>query len=146
LPISWCADDRCDMVGNNEDRGRSRRHSTEERGWSSTSRVLGGEETRDADFLVWPQNQGRWFASGLASKPLGQGSLFEPQNQQLRFGSLGLKITAMVSWFGLKTKRAMVYRLRHKTNGRMKTAQGTHRDLVACFTWKQVRLGFPILP
>jgi hypothetical protein len=28
-------------------------------------------ETRSAGFLVEPQNQGRWFVSGLASKPLG---------------------------------------------------------------------------
>jgi hypothetical protein len=27
---------------------------------------------RSAGFLVEPQNQGRWFVSGLASKPLGQ--------------------------------------------------------------------------
>jgi hypothetical protein len=27
-------------------------------------------ETRSAGFLVDPQNQGRWFVSGLASKPL----------------------------------------------------------------------------
>jgi hypothetical protein len=38
--------------------------------------------------------------SGLASKPLGWVSRFEPQNRQLRFGDLDLKITAMVSWFG----------------------------------------------
>jgi hypothetical protein len=29
-------------------------------------------ETRSAGFLVEPQNQGRWFVSGLASKPLGR--------------------------------------------------------------------------
>jgi hypothetical protein len=27
---------------------------------------------RSASFLVEPQNQGRWFVSGLASKPLGR--------------------------------------------------------------------------
>jgi hypothetical protein len=27
------------------------------------------EETKSADLLVEPQNQGRWFVSGLASKP-----------------------------------------------------------------------------
>jgi hypothetical protein len=42
-------------------------------------------------FLVWPQNQGRRFVSGLALKPLGQDSRFGPQNWQLRFGNLGLK-------------------------------------------------------
>jgi hypothetical protein len=30
------------------------------------------KETRSVGFLVEPQNQGRWFVSGLASKPLGQ--------------------------------------------------------------------------
>jgi hypothetical protein len=29
-------------------------------------------ETRSAGFLVGPQNQGRRFVSGLASKPLGR--------------------------------------------------------------------------
>jgi hypothetical protein len=38
-------------------------------------------ETRGASFLVEPQNQGRRFVSGLASKPLGR-----------------------VSWLSLKTK------------------------------------------
>jgi hypothetical protein len=29
-------------------------------------------ETRSASFFVEPQNQGRWFVSGLTSKPLGR--------------------------------------------------------------------------
>jgi hypothetical protein len=29
-------------------------------------------KTRSACFLVEPENQGRWFISGLASKPLGR--------------------------------------------------------------------------
>jgi hypothetical protein len=37
---------------------------------------------------VWPQN--RWRRV----------SRFGPQNRQLRFGDLSLKITATVSWFG----------------------------------------------
>jgi hypothetical protein len=36
----------------------------------------------------------------LASKPVAQVSQFGPQNRQLRFGDLGLKITVTVSWFG----------------------------------------------
>jgi hypothetical protein len=32
----------CDMVGNDEDHGRSWRPSAEDRGWSSTGWVLGG--------------------------------------------------------------------------------------------------------
>jgi hypothetical protein len=48
--------------------------------------------------------------SGLASKPVAMvspglalksvvGFLVEPQNRQLQFGDLGLKIIAMVYWF-----------------------------------------------
>jgi hypothetical protein len=29
-------------------------------------------KTRSMSFLVEPQNQGRWFVSGLTSKPLGR--------------------------------------------------------------------------
>jgi hypothetical protein len=51
------------------------------------------------------------FVNGLASKPLGRFSLvspqnrwlrvsrFGPQNRQIRFGDLCLKITTVVSWF-----------------------------------------------
>jgi hypothetical protein len=38
-------------------------------------------ETRNADFLVEPQNQGRRFVSGLAFKPLGRFSLIWPENR-----------------------------------------------------------------
>jgi hypothetical protein len=62
-------------------------------------------------FLVEHENQGSRFVSGLASKPLKQFfpvwhqnrwrrvSWFGPENRQLWFGDLGLKITAAVSWF-----------------------------------------------
>jgi hypothetical protein len=46
------------------------------------------------DFLVEQQNQGGG----------GRVSQFGPQNRQLRFGDLGLKITATVSWFGLQNQ------------------------------------------
>jgi hypothetical protein len=36
----------------------------------------------------------------LSSKPVAQVSRFGPQNWQLQFSDLGLKITTMVSWFG----------------------------------------------
>jgi hypothetical protein len=62
-------------------------------------------------------------------------SRFGPQNWQLRFGDLCLKITTAVFGLGIKTKRVMVCQLRHKTDGR-RTAQGTHQDLATCFTWK----------
>jgi hypothetical protein len=42
LLVSWCADGRCNMAGSDEDHGRSRRPGAEDRGWSSTGRVLGG--------------------------------------------------------------------------------------------------------
>jgi hypothetical protein len=37
--------------------------------------------------------------SGLVSKPVARVSRFGPQNWQLRFGDLDLKITTKVSWF-----------------------------------------------
>jgi hypothetical protein len=39
------------------------------------------EEMRSVGFLVQPQNQGRRFVSGLASKPLGQFSPIWPQDR-----------------------------------------------------------------
>jgi hypothetical protein len=48
-------------------------------------------EMRCASFLVEPQNQGRRFVSGLASKPLGRFSLVWPQNRWRRFLRFGLK-------------------------------------------------------
>jgi hypothetical protein len=48
-------------------------------------------ETRSAGFLVEPQNQGRRFVSGLASKPLKRFSLVRPQNQWRGFLQFGLK-------------------------------------------------------
>jgi hypothetical protein len=48
-------------------------------------------------------------------------------------------------WFlslSLKTTQTTVYRLRHKTDERIKMVQGTSQDLAACFSWKQDGLGF----
>jgi hypothetical protein len=99
--------------------------------------------------------------AGLASKPvatvspgltskLAVGFLFEPQNQGGGgFPDLSLKIcsSGVVIWasklprrflgLGLKTKRASVCRLHHKTDGGRSTWD-THRDLTACLAWKQV--------
>jgi hypothetical protein len=70
--------------------------------------------------MVEPQNQGRRFglrttgtvfsglasksvvtvSLGLVSKPVARVYPFAPQNRQLWFGDLGLKITVTVSWFG----------------------------------------------
>jgi hypothetical protein len=92
----------------------------------------------------------------LASKPEVD-FLVEPQNQGGGgFPSLGLKISSfgLVIWasksprqflcLGLKTMQALVCRLCHKTDGGRSTWD-TRQDLVACFTWKQVWLGFPYL-
>jgi hypothetical protein len=38
--------------------------------------------------------------SGLASKSMARVFQFGPQNRQLWFGGLGLKITTTVPWFG----------------------------------------------
>jgi hypothetical protein len=42
LLVSWCAGDRCDMAGSNEDRDKSRRPSADDRGWLSIRQVLSG--------------------------------------------------------------------------------------------------------
>jgi hypothetical protein len=93
---------------------------------------------------------------GLASKSV-VGLLVEPQNQggerfpglDLKTDSFDLMICASKSlrrFLGLilKTKWISVCRLRHKINGG-RSAWDTHRDLAACFAWKQVWLGFPSL-
>jgi hypothetical protein len=135
-------------------------------------------ETKSVGFLVEPQNQDRWFVSGLASKPLGRFLLVWPQNHLDSFSQFDLKISGdgfsrfglktggfgfsslnlktgsyvLIIWalkssrrfpgLGIKIKRATVCRLHHKTDGMMKTVWDTHRDLAACFMWKQVGLGF----
>jgi hypothetical protein len=86
---------------------------------------------------------------GLASKPV-VGFLVEPQNQGgggfldlcLKTGSFGLLIWASKSprrflSLSIKTKWTSVCWLRHKTD-RGRSAWDTHRDLAACFAWKQV--------
>jgi hypothetical protein len=86
---------------------------------------------------------------GLSSK-LVVGFLVVPENQGGGgFPDLGLKTNSscLVIWasksprrflgLSLKTKRASVCRLHHKTDGG-RSAQDTHRDLAAFFAWKQV--------
>jgi hypothetical protein len=90
---------------------------------------------------------------GLASKP-AVGFLVEPQNQGgAGFSDLGLKTdsSGLLIWssksprrflgLSLKIKWASVCRLRYKTDGG-RSAWDTCQDLVACFAWKQVWLGF----
>jgi hypothetical protein len=116
LLVLWCAGDKCDMAGSDENRGRSRRPGAEDRGWSSIYRVLGGQTIERSDNAVCglrrAQGDEEHMFLGLASKArsmvcrwfglktTGMGFRFGSQNRQLRFDGLGLKITAMVSWFG----------------------------------------------
>jgi hypothetical protein len=50
------------------------------------------KKMRNASFLVWPQNQSRRV------------SQFGPQNRQIWFGDLDIKITMTVSWFESQNK------------------------------------------
>jgi hypothetical protein len=126
------------MASSDEDRSRSRRPGAETRdgqaqvGYSMAKQSKGRvmlcvvytmhKETTSVSFLVEPQNQGlqvSWLS--LKTKVSGFPGL------GLKIGSCGLVIwfTKSSRWFlslDLKTKQAMVYRLHHKTNGRMKTA------------------------
>jgi hypothetical protein len=84
LLVSWCAGDRCGMACSNKDRNRSRKSGTEDWRWSHSSatrwpddRDIGWSCVQSApctwnekhEFLK-PQNQGWWFVTGLASKPV----------------------------------------------------------------------------
>jgi hypothetical protein len=51
-------------------------------------------------FSYFDLKTGGYGFLGLASKPVVMVSRFGPQNWQLRFGDLGLKITTIVSLFG----------------------------------------------
>jgi hypothetical protein len=93
----------------------------------------------------------------LASKPVATVLLVYPQNHSRGFPDLGFKTGScgLVIWpmksarrflgLDLKTKWAMICRLLHKTDGRIKMAWDTCRDVAACFAWKRVGLGFPSL-
>jgi hypothetical protein len=82
--------------------------------------------------VVWPQSHWDDFLR-FGLKTGSYGFMIWVSNSLRRF--LGL---------GLKTKHASVYWLRHKTDGE-RMVRDTRQDLVACFTWKQVALGFPSL-
>jgi hypothetical protein len=100
LLVSWCAGGRCGMACSDEYRSRSRRAGAEDRGWSHRSGTVTWRsrgwvapcavctwhvETRSAGLLVEPQNQGRRFVSGMASKLLGQFLAVWPQNLLRQF-------------------------------------------------------------
>jgi hypothetical protein len=88
LLVSWCAGDRCDMMGSDADHGRNRRPSAEDRGWSNTGRILSGwtiEKSGDAVCgLHRAQGDEERRFLGLASKPW----------------------STVCQWFGLKITRS----------------------------------------
>jgi hypothetical protein len=73
LLVSWCASDRCDMTGSDEDRGRNRRPSAEDRRWSSIGRVLSGRTIERSGDAVCSLHRARgndeYEFLHLASKP-----------------------------------------------------------------------------
>jgi hypothetical protein len=84
-------------------------------------------------FLVKPQNQGGGGFSGLGLKTNSYGFVIWASKSTQQFFGLGFK-----------TKQATICWVCHKTDWRM-MAWVTHQNLAACFTWKQVGLGFPSL-
>jgi hypothetical protein len=84
------------MAGSDEDSDRSRRPGVEDRGWSSTGRVLGGptiERLGDAMCdLYYAQEDEECDFLGLGSKPRSMGfSRFGLKTAGFGFPGLGLK-------------------------------------------------------
>jgi hypothetical protein len=159
------------MTGSDQVRGRSRRLDADDRGWSSTGRVLddrmierlgdvvcslyraqGDEERvflnlastqRSTVSLSLTSKPVATVSPGLDSKPVATVLVVWPQNHSLMFSSLCLKTgsCSLVIWptkslsrflgSDFKIKWVMVYPLRHKTDGRMKTVWDIRRDLAA---------------
>jgi hypothetical protein len=142
------------MTSSDEDRGRRRRLGAENRGWSNTGRALGDRMIKRSSDAVYSlhRTQGdeehrflglaskprSTVSPGLASKLMATVLVVWPQNHSLGFPGLGLQTDScgMVIWptksprrflgLGLKTKWAMVCRLHHNTDRRMKTVRDTH--------------------
>jgi hypothetical protein len=73
-------------------------------------------------FLVEPQNQG---GGGFFQ--------FGPQNRQLQFSDLDIKITATVSWFGPQNQAGFDLSVAPQNRWEDATAWDTRRDLAAYF-------------
>jgi hypothetical protein len=104
------------MVGSNEDRGRSRRLSAEDRGWSSTGQVLGGQTIErlgntmcglqsaqgdeEHEFLGSASKPWSTVSPSLASKLVATTLVDWSQNHSIGFPSLGLKTDScgLVIW------------------------------------------------
>jgi hypothetical protein len=172
--VSLCIGDRCGMAGSDEDWGKSRRLGTEDRGWSNTGLVLGGrtimrlgdavcglhsaQGDEERGFLGLASKPRLTVSLDLTTKPVATILVVWPHNNSLCFPGLCLKTsscslvispTKSLWWFlglGLKTKCAMVCRLRHRIVGRMMMVRDRHQDLAACFTKKRVGYGFTVKP
>jgi hypothetical protein len=95
------------MADNDEDRGRCRRLDVEDRGWSSTSQVLGGrtiegsgvavcglhraQGDEDRGFLGLASKRRSTVSPGLTSKLMATVLVIWPQNHSLGFSDLSLK-------------------------------------------------------
>jgi hypothetical protein len=104
------------MAGSDKNQGRCRRLGAEERGWSSTDRVLGGrtiERSSDSvcglyrtqgdeecGFLGSVSKPRSMVSPGLASKLVATVLVALPQNHSLGFLDMGLKIGSygLVIW------------------------------------------------
>jgi hypothetical protein len=89
LLVSWCAGDMCDMTGSDDDCDRSRRPGTEDLGWSSIDRVIGGriikrsgdavcglhraQGDEERGFIGLASKPRSMVSPGLASKPVASG-------------------------------------------------------------------------
>jgi hypothetical protein len=58
-----------------------------------------------------------------------------PQNRQLRFDDLGLKITVTVFWLEPQNQAGFGFSFVAQNLGG-RSARDTHQDLAACFAWK----------
>jgi hypothetical protein len=68
--------------------------------------------------------------------------LVEPQNRQVQFNDLGLKIIVTVSWFEPQNQAGYGFSVASQNRREDNLTWDTCRDLAACFTCKQVVLGF----
>jgi hypothetical protein len=74
--VLWCASNKCDMAGSDEDHGRSRRPGADHWGWLRICWVLGGWMIKRSGDVVCGLHRAQGDKEcrflGLASKPLGR--------------------------------------------------------------------------
>jgi hypothetical protein len=92
LLVSWCVGDRCNTVGSDDDRGRSRRPDVDDRGWLSTGQVLGDRTIKRWSDTVCGQHREQGDEE--------RGFLGLPQNHRDGFPGLCLKTSSynLVIW------------------------------------------------